>query len=452
MVMAEMRTYQDLVKVGEGEDARANFILTAINAHKASTVYRTAEDAAEYYAHKNPTIMRLQKFIYDARGQAVPDIYSANNKIPCRYYFYFVTQAVQFLLGNGVSFGEEGTKAKLGRDFDEVMQELATDAMNGGVAFGFWNNDHLERFALTEFVPLYDEENGSLRAGIRFWQIADDKPLRCTLYEEDGYTEYIRRKGKPMEIYEDKRSYVQIVEQSEATGTRIYDGGNYPSFPIIPLYNACHQSELVGSKNTLDAYDLMASELVNNVDDGNFIYWILKNYGGMTTADMQKFIQQLTVTHVANIDSDDGGDVEAHQIESPYEASVAGLERLRSQLFDDFMALDTRNIASGAVTATQIMAAYEPLNAKTDLFEAQVTRFITALLRLLGIEDKPTYTRSKMINKAEEIQSLMQAATALPEDYVTRKILEYEGDIDKAEEILQMMSANEANAFGGDEA
>lgn len=446
-----LKTYQDLIEVGEGLEARASFIIAAISAHKGGEAYQTATDAELYYKHLNPTIMRLQKFIRDARGQLVPDIYRANNKIPCRYYFYFVTQAVQFLLGNGVAFGDNGTKEKLGRDFDETMQELATDAQNGGVAFGFWNNDHLERFALTEFVPLYDEENGALRAGIRFWQIADDKPLRCTLYEEDGFTEYIRRKGKPMEIYEDKRSYVQIVEQSEATGTRIYDGGNWPSFPIIPLYNACRQSELVGGKNTLDAYDLMASELVNNVDDGNFIYWILKNYGGMTTADMQKFIQQLTVTHVANIDSDEGGDVEAHQIEAPYEASVAGLERLRAQLFDDFMALDTRNIASGAVTATQITAAYEPLNAKTDLFEAQVTRFITALLRLLGIDDKPTYTRSKMINKAEEIQSLIQAATALPEDYVTRKILEYEGDIDKAEDVLEMMSANEANAFGGDE-
>lgn len=450
MVMA-LKTYQDLLEVGEGLKARADFILAAISAHKGSEAYQTAADAELYYKHQNPTIMRLQKFIRDARGQLVPNIYRANNKIPCRYYFYFVTQAVQFLLGNGVAFGDDETKEKLGRDFDEVMQELATDAQNGGVAFGFWNNDHLERFALTEFVPLYDEENGALRAGIRFWQIADDKPLRCTLYEEDGYTEYIRRKGKSMEIYEDKRSYVQIVEQSEATGTRIYDGGNWPSFPIIPLYNACRQSELVGGKNTLDAYDLMASELVNNVDDGNFIYWILKNYGGMTTADMQKFIQQLTVTHVANIDSDEGGDVEAHQIEAPYEASVAGLERLRAQLFDDFMALDTRNIASGAVTATQITAAYEPLNAKTDLFESQVTRFINALLRLIGIDDKPTYTRSKMINKAEEIQSLMQAATALPEEYVTRKILEIEGDIDKAEDVLQMMSANEANAFGGDD-
>lgn len=446
-----LKTYQDLLEVGEGLEARASFILAAISAHKGSEAYQTAADAELYYKHQNPTIMRLQKFIRDARGKLVPNIYRANNKIPCRYYFYFITQAVQFLLGNGVAFGDNGTKEKLGRDFDETLQELATDAQNGGVAFGFWNNDHLERFALTEFVPLYDEENGALRAGIRFWQITDDKPLRCTLYEEDGYTEYIRRKGKPMEIYEDKRSYVQIVEQSEATGTRIYDGGNYPSFPIIPLYNACRQSELVGGKNTLDAYDLMASELVNNVDDGNFIYWILKNYGGMSTADMQKFIQQLTVTHVANIDSDEGGDVEAHQIEAPYEASVAGLERLRAQLFDDFMALDTRNIASGAVTATQITAAYEPLNAKTDLFESQVTRFINALLRLLGIDDKPTYTRSKMINKAEEIQSLMQAATALPEDYVTRKILEYEGDIDKAEDVLQMMSANEANALGGDD-
>ena len=426
-----MKTYQDLIAVGGEPSARADFILAAISAHKASEEYKTAVDAEAYYRHRNPTIMRLQKFIYDARGQAVPDIYSANNKIPCRYYFYFITQGVQFLLGNGVSFSKRGTKARLGRDFDEVMGQLVTDALNG---------DHLENFKFTEFAPLYDEENGMLRAGVRFWQIDGDKPLRCTLYEEDGYTEFIRRKGEELTVYKEKESYVKIVEKSEATGVSIRDGENWPSLPVIPLYNACRQSELVGGKNTLDAYDLMASQLVNNVDDGNFIYWILKNYGGMSTADMQKFIQQITVTHVANIDSDEGGDVEAHKIEAPYQASEAGLSRLRAQLFDDFMALDTRGIASGAVTATQITAAYEPLNAKTDLLEAQVTRFIGALLRLIGIDDHPTYTRSRMINKAEEIKSLMLAAAALPKDYVTRKILEYEGDIDKAEESLEALS------------
>ena len=453
-----MKTYQDLSAVGENEQARIGFALAVINEHRTSPAYRTAVDAEMYYRHLNPTIMRAQKFVYDALGRAQPDIYSANHKIPCRWYFYFVTQATQFLLGNGVSFSDADTKAKLGAGFDEAVQKAAVRAMNGGVSFGFWNVDHLEVFALAggdepSFAPLYDEENGALRAGVRFWQIAPDKPLRFTLYEEDGFTEYIRRPGEDPEVLQEKRDYIQIAESSGASGLSIYNGGNWPGFPIVPLFNINSQSELVGARETLDAYDLMASALVNNVDDGNLIYWILKNCGGMDDLDDQRFIEKLRSSHVAHADGSDGSGVEPHTVEAPFEANEAALERLRAQLFEDFMALDVKNIASGAVTATQILAAYEPLNARTDLFEGQVTRFIRGILELIGVDDMPTYTRSVMVNKQEEISVLAQAAQWLSAEYVTRKVLELEGDIDKAEDVLREMGAEDMDrsGFGADE-
>src|SRR5574344_1577763 len=147
------------------------FVLSAIHEHKGSELYKTAYDAELYYKHKNPTIMRYQKFVYNQFGQKVPDIWSPNNKIASNWYNYFTTQAVSYLLGNGVTFKTESNKTKLGKDFDKKVQDVATHAKNGGVAFGFWNLDHLECFDLTEFVPIYDEDDGGLKAGIRFWQI-----------------------------------------------------------------------------------------------------------------------------------------------------------------------------------------------------------------------------------------------------------------------------------------
>lgn len=441
-----MKTYQDLIEIGENEEARMDFVLQAINQHKSSGLYLTAIDAELYYRHLNPTIMRAQKFVYNLMGKAVPDVWSANNKIPSRYYFYFVTQAVQFLLGNGVSFNNDTTKGKLGKRFDNVIQKLATDALNGGVSFAFWNNDHLEQFSVTEFVPLYDEENGTLRAGIRFWQVADDKPLRATLYEENGLTEYIKRKDKDMAVLKEKRDYKQIVSRSEASANvEISNGGNYPGFPIIPFYNINGQSELVGNRETIDAYDLMASALINNIDDANLIYWVIKNAGGMSDEDDLKFVQRLKTLHAVH--TDDNTDVDMHTVDVPFEASETALNRLRIQLFDDFMALDTRNIASGSATATQIKAAYEPLNEKTDLFEYQVTDFILSLLELVGIEDIPSYTRSMIVNKQEEIQSMVLAANYLSEDYITKKVLEINGDIDEYESVKAERISSDMERF-----
>lgn len=414
-----------------------DFILSARKDHKDSKEYLLAKDADLYYKHQNPTIMNYQKYIYNQMGKAVPDIWSANNKIASSWYNYFTVQAVQYLLGNGVSFKEESTKEKLGKKFDKVVQDLATQAKNASVSFGFWNYDHLEMFTLLEFVPLYDEEDGALKAGIRYWQVDETKPERMTLYELDGYTDYIKRPNKDMEVFHEKRAYTQIVQKSEVEGEKIYDGENYPTFPIVPFYNVNKQSDLIGNRGTLDAYDLVASDLVNNISEGDFIYWVLKNCGGMSAEDDAKFIEQLKLTHVAHADGDgEGSEIQAHKVEAPYQGNAVTLERLEKQLFKDFMALKVEDISANNVTNDQIEAAYEPLNQKTDQFEYQVTDFIEKILELAGIEDTPTYTRSQMSNKSETLDGLLQCAEYLDEEYMTKKILTLLGDADMVDDVL----------------
>ena len=452
--MVDIYTYNDLLDIGENEKQRMEFVLSAIREHKGSDLYKTAYDAELYYKHQNPTIMRYQKFVYNQFGQKVPDVWSPNNKIASNWYNYFTTQAVSYLLGNGVTFGKkEATKEKLGKDFDKKVQDVATHAKNGGVAFGFWNLDHLECFDLTEFVPLYDEDDGGLKAGIRFWQIDDQKPLRATLYELDGYTDYIKRKDEDVTVLKDKRAYTQIVKRNDIEGETILDGAPPAGFPIVPLWNVNRQSDLVGNRGTIDAYDLMVSGLINNVSSGEFLYWVLTNCDGMSDTDVAKFIEQLTVTHFAKMDNtDEGSKAEAHKAEVPFEATAEALDRLTDQLYADFMALKVQDVSAGSVTATQIQAAYEPINQKTDQFEYQVTEFINGILALAGIEDEPTYTRSQMSNQGETLEMVLQSAEYLDDEYVTTKILTLLGDADKAQEVLKRKDAEAADRYKQQEA
>lgn len=444
-------TYNDLDEVVKQNNQKAimDFVLKAIKQHKDTDAYKIAVDAELYYRHQNPTIMRYQRWVYNTFGQKVPDVWSPNNKIASNWYNYFTTQAVSYLLGNGVTFGKkEATKNKLGKDFDKKVQDIATHAKNGGVAFGFWNLDHLECFDLTEFVPLYDEDDGGLKAGIRFWQIDDQKPLRATLYELDGYTDYIKRKDKEIEIFADKRPYTETKVSNAVEGDIILDGENYPGFPIVPLWNVNRQSDLVGNQGTIDAYDLMVSGLINNVSDGEFIYWILKNCGGMSELDDARFIEQLKLTRVAHADGDDpGASVEAHNVSVEFEATAEALDRLTEQLYADFMALKVQDLFAGNKTATEITAAYEPINQKTDQFEYCVTEFISGVLALAGIEDEPTYTRSQMSNQGELLDMVLQCAEYLDDEYVTTKILTLLGDADKAQEVLQRKDAEAADRY-----
>ena len=446
--MIDILTYNDLLEIGENEIDRMEFVLDAIREHKGSELYKTAYDAELYYKHQNPTIMRFQKWIYNQMGQKVPDIWSPNNKIASNWYNYFTTQSVSYLLGNGVTLKNESNKEKLGKDFDKKVQDVATHAKNGGVAFGFWNLDHLECFDLTEFVPIYDEDDGGLKAGIRFWQIDDSKPLRATLYELDGYTDYIKRKDEDMAVLVEKRKYTQTKTSNAIEGDIILDGDNYQGFPIVPLWNVNRQSDLVGNRGTIDAYDLMVSGLINNVSDGEFIYWILKNCSGMNPIDDVKFIEQLKLTHVAHANGDDdGASVDAHNVTVEFEATAEALDRLTNQLYVDFMALKVQDVSAGNKTATEITAAYEPINQKTDQFEYQVTEFINGILALAGIDDEPTYTRSQMSNQSEMLEMVLQASEYLDDEYVTTKILTLLGDADKAQEVLKRKDAEAADRY-----
>lgn len=453
--MIDILTYQDLVAVGEDEQKRMAFILTVIEEHKRSDCFKIAQEAELYYKHQNPTIMRYQKFVHNQAGQKVPDIWSPNNKIASNWYNYFTTQSVQYLLGNGISFGKPETLEKLGKKFEKNIQTMSTYAKNAGVCYGFWNVDHLEVFPVIDaentvgFATLKDENNGMVKAGIRFWQLDEDKPLNVTLYEESGISTYKKPYDKPMEFV-GKTTYIRNRNFVEKTGETVgyTDKENYSSLPIFPMYNTHKQSDLIGNQNTIDAYDLIMSGLINNVDEGEFIYWILKNFGGMNEIDDAKFVEQLKLTHVAHAnDGDEGSSVEAHKTEIPYNASQVSLELLEKQLYKDFMALKVEDISASSVTNDQIQAAYEPLNQKTDAFEYQVTDFIETLLEFLGIDDSPTYTRSQMSNRQEIVDIVNTSAETLPDEYRTKKILEVLGDADKFDEVMQQKASEEVGRY-----
>ena len=439
-----MKSYQELLASASQKGGKGKFCLEAVKAQTASELWRTARDAEAYYRHRNPTIARAQKMIYTLLGEAVPDIWRPNHKIPSRYYHYFITQQVEYLLGNGVSLAGAASRERLGRGFDRAVQKAAVYALNAGVSFGFWNADRLEVFPFCgtdepSFCPLWDEEDGTLMAGIRWWRLGEKRPLRLTLYEPEGMTDYVLHdsgngigtgtgaEGEKVRALGPRRGYAG-AENGE---------GTLPGrLPIVPLCNVNRQSELVGSRAALDAYDLLLSGLVNNTDEGNLIYWVLKNCNAMDEEDDAAFLAGLRRTRVVHADGDEGASVEAHTVEVPIEASETALSRLRSQLFEDFMALDVRQISAGTPTATQISAAYEPLNAKTDAFEYCVLEFLEGIFALAGVTEAPSFRRSVIANAGEQIANILAAAPYLDGETVTEQLCAALGLTDRFGEIL----------------
>lgn len=422
-----LKTYQDFEK----EPDKAKFVSEAIGVYKGSDMYKTALVADKYDAQRNETITEIVPKIFTVAGAQVEDFTASNNKIASNFFNRLNTQRCMYSLGNGVSFVDpyeaaqgqtDTTKELLGRHFDHDIIEAGYYALIHGTSYMFRDVDRCHVFKATEFVPLVDEYDNTLRAGIRFWQLDSSRPLNAVLYEQDGYTTYQNGPTGMKEVKE-KTAYMVTYQYTEADGEAVViSEDNYKALPIVRVYGSrLKQSTLVGMREAIDAYDLVKSGFANDMTDCAQIYWIVENYGGMTDKDLARFLDRLKFNHVANADTQAGGRVTPYTQEIPHQAREALLTEIRNGLYEDFGGLDVHTVAAGA-TNDHIDAAYQPLDENADDFEHWLGDAITNLLSLLGIEDTPIFKRNKISNHREQVEMLVQEASWLDEQTILRKL------------------------------
>lgn len=416
-----MQTYQEYIDaVAEGR--RTAFIGEAIARHMGSFEYKTAETADEYDAQRNVTINEAAKYFYNLSGRKKVDFTASNNKIASNFFHRLNTQRATYSLGNGLTFDADGVKDRLGAKFDTDLFVCALNALKHGVCFGFWNVDRLHVFPVTEFVPLWDEEDGSLRAGIRFWCLdMKTKPTYAVLYEEDGYTKYKSAPGTTglsLTETEPKRAYRQTIAHTDAGGDEVIGEANYGRLPVVPLYaNRQRQSTLIGMRAAIDCFDLVQSGFCDDIIDTAQVYWIIGNALGMEDDEVQRFLDRLRVNHIAVADTNNSS-VTPYTQEPPYNAREACLNRIAASIYRDFGAFNPEDVTAGAVTATQINAAYQPMDEEADAFEYQIIEFVQQILALQGIDATPQFKRNRISNQLEQVQMVMQEANYLDDETV----------------------------------
>lgn len=459
-----MKTYQEFLDY-KAKGQELEFVTGAINEYRSSPEYRIALDADEYEAERNITIIDFMRWLYNSAGQRVVDFTAANNRIASNFLHRLTTQRVAYSLGNGISFanaqriyqnGEwtvmDATKERLGKDFDTVLYTAGRYARLHRVSYLFWNLDHCDMFKATEFCPLFDENDGSLMAGIRFWSLDwGSKPVTVVLYEQDGYTKYRTRpqsKGLDLMELEPKRAYKQQIAHNAVDPDEIVGESNYSAIPIIPLWGSQHrQSDLVGMRSKIDAYDLVKSGFANDLEDCAQIYWIIGNALGMDDSSLASFRDKLKLNHIAVMDTDNTN-ITPYQQEIPTNARTALLDSLRSQLYEDYGALDVHTVAAGA-TNDHIDAAYQPMDEEADDFEYQVIKAVRGILSIIGVDDVPIFQRNRLSNRMEQTQMVMMAANYLDDETIIRKLPFITPD--EVDGILARKTANDQDAFEPDQ-
>lgn len=429
------------------------FVRNVIEDHKGSDLYRDGDISDRYARQENVEAVNREKLYRDIAGRLVKNNWTPCHRMRSKLFGILTTQENSFLLGNGLTLDKQKNKDKLGKDFDTKLLQAGYAALTQTVSYLFWNLDHIEMFKNLEFAPLMDETTSSLRAGVRWWQIAASKPLRATLYEEDGYTEYVWNLDKDGqvnpngEILQEKRGYQITYKVQPNEEVQITNQQNYPAFPIVPLWsNTQHINQFMGIKPTIDAIDELTNALNDDLTETQ-LYWLIQGADGMDKSDLAQLLDDIRQQKIIN--PAEGQNVQPYTVNIPVNERQAEISRLKRQVYEDFQGLDIEEIKGGAVTATQIKAAYEPLNHKADDYEMCVIECLNNLFKLIpGLEDEnPTFSRSLLVNQSEMLQMILQAAQYLPEDYVIEKILTLLGDGDKVTDTLKAIEEEKQSQF-----
>lgn len=408
------------------------FLQDAIQRHWQSEMYRVARSADRYFKQRNETIAMFTARLFDVDGGEFINETASKLKLANNFFRRLNIQRCMYSLGKGISFvstsktGEDTTKAALGVTFDDDVKRIGILALIHGVAFPFWNLDHVNVFDATEFVPIWDETTGALRAGIRFWRLDMHHRWHCVLYTEDGYCAYVAATEGGFDFVqasEGFQAYKITYQETPADGLKLaVDEANYSRLPIVPIWGSDnHQSTLIGLRESLDAYDLIKSGLANDVQDCAQIYWLVENAGGMRDEDLQEFRDRLKLTHIANVENADEVSIKPYTQEPPTGARTETLKQIKADMYEDFGALDVHTIAAGA-TNDHIDAAYQPLDEEADEFERHIREGIIDLLALQGIEDTPIFSRNRISNQKEQVEIVMAEAAYLDDETILRKL------------------------------
>lgn len=436
-----MLTFQDLQECGNDEKKRADFLLRAIKKHEESEKFKIGRLAGEFYSGNDPIIEKIKKVIYDLKGIAHRNDFAANSKIKTNYYQFFVMQTLSYSFGNGVTFDNEAIKNKLGTSFDKKVTEWVRYAINDGESYVYVTENNIIPMSIASdkskpiFIPLIDEETGAVKSGLRYWQLNDEKPLRITLYEPEGFTEYKQPYGEELTAISDRKPYKgDVIKYDNLAEKDIINIEAVEGIPIVKLSFINNQSYIKNKVETLTEYNALASKLVNNSSEADIVYWVLKNCDAMDAADDAEFLMNLIQSHILHLQ--DGVEADPKQLVVPHEGILATLETLRKQMFYDFAAIDFDRMSGGNITQMEIKQAYANKDLYADEFEMEFTESMGNVLKLLGYEGETFHlTRSRSINESESAQTILAEAPYFGEETTTKRLCEVHGMIDSFPDI-----------------
>lgn len=400
---------------------------------------REMERGVSYYHNEN-TILDREIFFYDENGQKVVDRDATNHRIPHNWHKLIVDQKVGYLLGKPVVFNAEPDQyadelnAWFDEEFDDKIIEIGKNASNKGVEYLHPYIDEGGQFRFVvipaeQVIPIYDTDyQEEIVELIRFYTVwvNEEERLRAEWWTKRDVTYFL----------EDSNGNF-MVEQTDGPNPDshfYYNGKGYgwERVPFIEFRNNEEKySDLKYYRQLIDVYDLVVSDLANDVTGIQKLIYVLKGYGG---TDLNEFMENLKYYRAIKVDGQNGG-VDLAQADVPIEAIQKFLDKAEENIFLFGQGVNIKTDKFGASpSGIALKFLFHLLDLKANVmarkFSFAIKSFAWFLTEYLAISGKykppkdavdqvrVTFSKSMLVNDLELVQMALQSKGVISDDTI----------------------------------
>ena len=295
----------------------------------------------------------------------------SNNRVPYGIFHDIVSQKVNTLLSEvPIINTKEKLKEQFIEQFGYSMKKAATEASLCGKSYTYEDNDgNFVVFDTENCIPFYDDENGILKAFIRFIIIKSEFTARevtiAEVYTEEGLTRLKKEKGI-ISVIAELMPYK--IERKQSIILNDVKNISLSKIPIIEFKNndECKSDLTPSIRAKIDVIDLVQSGFINNIEDFSDVFWVLKRAenSGMNEDDFQEFMANVNKTKKIFVD-----DATPEQFNIPHEARSKAVEMLELQIIKESGVIDSEKLSATQLTTTAIKAATMKLEQRVSDFE-----------------------------------------------------------------------------------
>ena len=367
---------------------------------EASLLKQRAKEGQRYYDGRHD-ILDYRMFYWNADGKLVEDKTRSNVKIPHPFFTELVDQGTQHLLsGEGGIFKSDDPALQKQLDLyfndDETFIAELQETITGMQAKGF---DYMYAYKGAEGRLVFEnaECQGVVEVEGRFAK--DGKEQRIYKYldriDVDGHTQWKILVIDDLNTYYYRQTDRGDIELDETVAmnplphfvyrkegsNELYVKKDEKSFlPMFRLdYNKKRIGHLKAVKELIDDYDLMASSLSNNLIDFDTPIHVVKGFHGDNLDELQTNLKTKKLIGV-----DEGGGVEVHTVDVPFQARIAKLELDEKNIYRFGMGLNMSGLKDTAATTNiAIKAAYSLLELRCSKIRTQLKKFLRQILKVV---------------------------------------------------------------------